>query len=86
MDRLVLGIALALFGPPVWAADFTQYDTPSLIQLFETKHAECQADLSGEVIQVCLDRTDISAILNRRGFCQSSTPSTFGAWQPCIVR
>ncbi len=57
-----------------------------LIDLWHRMDRICADNISGEVIPACLNRTELRAILNRRGMCQSAMPATYNQWQWCLVR
>lgn len=57
-----------------------------IIDLWEEMDQICRENISGEIIPACLNRTELGAILNRRGMCQSAMPATYNQWQWCLVR
>ncbi|MNY24915.1 hypothetical protein D3C86_1586590 [compost metagenome] len=66
-----------------YTRDWTEEE---IIDLWQQMDRICRDNISGEIIPACLNRTELGAILNRRGMCQSAMPATYNQWQWCIVR
>lgn len=57
-----------------------------VINLWYEMDTICRENITGEIIPACINRTELGAILNRRGLCQSVVPSSYNEWQQCLVR
>jgi hypothetical protein len=57
----------------------------NIIQMWNRADRYCRADLSGEIIQPCLDRTELADLLEKRGFCLSNGANS-NLWIRCIVQ
>jgi len=59
--------------------------TQDVIALHADMDATCSANLTGEIIPACMNRTALSKILEQRGWCQSLLPANYKQWVRCIV-
>lgn len=68
---------------PAFSEATAQASTPTLMSWWDRANFVCVNQTNGEINQACLDRTALSGVLEKRGYCQSELGGT--QWRKCIV-